>query len=676
MIGITIDNRRYFLQSGISILDACRVAGSQISRFCYNETLSIAGNCRMCLVEVEGVEKPVASCLTEVSNDMVVFTNSLFAKKARENVMEALLLNHPLDCPICDQAGECDLQDQAKVHGSDFSKFSFGKRGVEDKICSPLIQTIMTRCIHCTRCVRFSEEITGATFLGTFNRGSSTEIGGYSKNFFDSEISGNVIDLCPVGALTSKPFGFKARPWELRATETIDTTDSMGAPVYVHFKNTEIFRVLPKSNSQINGSLINDKTRFSYDAGNNNRLTKGLTLNNSKTDYVNFKWSNFFKTFDSFLTSKKITINLNEDIGLNDINLLICLSRMNKNINLYNLNANTETNNIYSWGMSDKISSIDSSKSAGIVLSLNPKVECSVINARIRSRSQKSLLSLLTLDTFFASTVPTNNINLNLQKSLRVLEGKCINFFSFLLRADSPLVLLGESLVKRGLSLFSMINYLRNIFNSINILKINQKANSEALALLNVQNMNKQMYDNSDILMCLNLENTFNTRKNIYNTEKLVFWFNTHWKELQTKLNYVLPIFSVNEEEKVLINLEQRPQKTRRSFSKPGDARSLSKIFLALFNKESSLLQKKNVHVHLNHIFSLTRNPFLFDELNRIYSLLCYNSKNYNTGMDYLYKYPTKYYMENLFAVGKFAKNSIVMKENLINTISVDKNFI
>lgn len=212
MLSVLINNVISEVKIGSSILEACRGAGVKVPRFCYHETLSIAGNCRMCLVEVEGLEKAVASCLTEVSDGMVIYTESLFAKKARESVLEELLINHPLDCPICDQAGECDLQDQAKKYGVGNSKFYVKKRAVEDKFCGPLIKTIMTRCIHCTRCVRFGSEVAGVDFLGTFNRGGSTEIGSYVPKFFNSEISGNVIDLCPVGALTSKPFRFKGRP--------------------------------------------------------------------------------------------------------------------------------------------------------------------------------------------------------------------------------------------------------------------------------------------------------------------------------------------------------------------------------------------------------------------------------------------------------------------------------
>jgi NADH-quinone oxidoreductase subunit G len=207
-----VDDQEVSVVAGASILDACKEAGVVVPRFCFHELLSLSGNCRMCLVEVEGLEKPIASCLTDFSENMVVYTNSLFAKKARESVLETLLVNHPLDCPICDQAGECDLQDETKTFGSNYTKYLFNKRSVEDKDCGPFIKTIMTRCIHCTRCVRFSSEVAGVDFLGTFNRGSATEIGGYSGNFFDSELSGNVIDLCPVGALTSKPFANSARP--------------------------------------------------------------------------------------------------------------------------------------------------------------------------------------------------------------------------------------------------------------------------------------------------------------------------------------------------------------------------------------------------------------------------------------------------------------------------------
>jgi len=208
MVSVNVNGIEILVKPGVSILEACKYAGLNLPRFCYHEILSVSGNCRMCLVEVEALEKPVASCVTEVTEGMVVYVDSPFVKKARENVVETLLLNHPLDCPICDQAGECDLQDQTKTFGANHSRYFFNKKGVEDKYCGPLIKTIMTRCITCTRCVRFSTEIAGVDFFGTLNRGGSTEIGSYVAQMFKSEISGNVIDLCPVGALTSKPYAF------------------------------------------------------------------------------------------------------------------------------------------------------------------------------------------------------------------------------------------------------------------------------------------------------------------------------------------------------------------------------------------------------------------------------------------------------------------------------------
>jgi len=293
MIKIEINGLEFLVKSNLSVLEACKYVGITIPRFCYHETLSVAGNCRMCLVEIGNSPKPVASCALPILNNMKIFVDTPLVKKARENVLETLLLNHPLDCPICDQGGECDLQDQTKIFGSDYSRFFFNKRGVEDKYCGPLIKTIMTRCIHCTRCVRFGAEIAGVEYLGTLNRGSSTEISGYLSSFFNSEISGNVIDLCPVGALTSKPYAFKARPWELRTNESIDLTDSTGSNIYVNYKESEILRILPKVNSDINDSIISDKARFSYDAVKNQRLLKLFTkkdTNSSKFEIQNWNF--------------------------------------------------------------------------------------------------------------------------------------------------------------------------------------------------------------------------------------------------------------------------------------------------------------------------------------------------------------------------------------------------
>jgi NADH-quinone oxidoreductase subunit G len=279
---LIINDRPIEVEDGLNLLQACELAGEEIPRFCYHERLSIAGNCRMCLVEVVGMPKPVASCHMAV-NDMrpgrdgeppQVRTDSALVKKAREGVMEFLLINHPLDCPICDQGGECDLQDQAMAYGVDGSRFHENKRAVEDKNIGPLIKTIMTRCIHCTRCVRFMTEVAGVSELGAIGRGEDMEITTYLEHGMTSELSGNVIDLCPVGALTSKPYAFKARPWELRKTESIDVMDGLGSNIRVDARGREIMRILPRNHDDVNEEWISDKTRFVWDGLKRARLDR------------------------------------------------------------------------------------------------------------------------------------------------------------------------------------------------------------------------------------------------------------------------------------------------------------------------------------------------------------------------------------------------------------------
>lgn len=280
-IPVYINNKKYFVPENITILQACILAGIEIPHFCYHEQLSIAGNCRMCLVKVEGSAKPVASCALPVSNNMKITTHDEDVALIRENVMELLLVNHPLDCPICDQGGECDLQDQAVRYGNDRGRYYEEKRAVEDKDCGPYIKTIMNRCIHCTRCVRFSSEIAGLDSLGTTGRGNQTEIGTYIEKSIQTEISGNLIDICPVGALTSKPYTFKARPWELTKVNGVDIEDSLGSRIVIDVKDNEILRIIPEYSSKINEDWISDKVRFSYD---NVKLQRLLRPHKKQTD--------------------------------------------------------------------------------------------------------------------------------------------------------------------------------------------------------------------------------------------------------------------------------------------------------------------------------------------------------------------------------------------------------
>src|SRR5688572_15982417 len=282
MAKIVIDGTEVDVPPEFTLLQAAEAAGAEIPRFCFHERLSIAGNCRMCLVELKGSPKPVASCAWGVRDCRpgpngeapVVNTKSPMVRKAREGVMEFLLINHPLDCPICDQGGECDLQDQAMAYGVDSSRYADNKRAVEDKYIGPLVKTIMNRCIHCTRCVRFSAEVAGVPELGAIGRGEDMEITTYLEQAMTSELQSNVIDLCPVGALTSRPFAFTARPWELGKTESIDVMDAVGSAIRVDTRGREVMRIMPRVNEQVNEEWISDKTRFIWDGLKTQRLDR------------------------------------------------------------------------------------------------------------------------------------------------------------------------------------------------------------------------------------------------------------------------------------------------------------------------------------------------------------------------------------------------------------------
>src|SRR5512147_1119736 len=287
---LLIDGKEVDVPADYTLLQACEAAGAEIPRFCYHERLSIAGNCRMCLVELKGSPKPVASCAWGVRDcrpgpngePPVVNTKTPMVKKAREGVMEFLLINHPLDCPICDQGGECDLQDQAMAYGVDSSRYAENKRAVEDKYIGPLVKTIMNRCIHCTRCVRFTTEVAGVPELGAIGRGEDTEITTYLEQAMSSELQGNVVDLCPVGALTSKPYAFAARPWELAKTETIDVMDAVGSAIRIDTRGREVMRILPRVNESINEEWISDKTRHVVDGLRVQRLDQPFVRENGR----------------------------------------------------------------------------------------------------------------------------------------------------------------------------------------------------------------------------------------------------------------------------------------------------------------------------------------------------------------------------------------------------------
>ncbi|KAF8227511.1 NADH-ubiquinone oxidoreductase [Tricholoma matsutake] len=302
-ITLTVDGKEVTVPQGSALIQACEAAGATIPRFCYHDRLAIAGNCRMCLVEVERSPKPVASCAMPAMPGAKVFTNTPMVHEARSGVMEFLLANHPLDCPICDQGGECDLQDQSMRYGSDRTRFHeiAGKRAVENKDFGPLVKTSMNRCIQCTRCVRFANEVAGVEELGTTGRGNDLQIGMYVEKTMDSELSGNVVDLCPVGALTSKPYAYHARPWELKNTESIDVMDAVGSNIRIDSRGVQVMRIQPRTNDDVNEEWISDKTRYAYDGLRFQRLTTPLIKQGDR--FVSASWEEALNAIANGLTS-------------------------------------------------------------------------------------------------------------------------------------------------------------------------------------------------------------------------------------------------------------------------------------------------------------------------------------------------------------------------------------
>jgi NADH-quinone oxidoreductase subunit G len=388
---ISIDGIEIEVDGAMTIIQAAEAAGIEIPRFCYHERLTIAGNCRMCLVEVVGgPPKPAASCAMQVRDlrpgpngeAPVVKTTSPMVKKAREGVMEFLLINHPLDCPICDQGGECDLQDQAMAYGVDFSRYREPKRASEDLNLGPLVETKMTRCISCTRCVRFTSEVAGITQMGQTGRGEDAEITSYLNMTLDSNLQGNIIDLCPVGALTSKPYAFTARPWELTKTESIDVMDALGSNIRVDTKGREVMRIIPRNHDGVNEEWISDKTRFIWDGLRRQRLDTPYVRENGRLRRAT--WGEALEKTAAAMKGKKV-VGLVGDLAPVEAaySLKLLVEGLGGQVECRTDGARLPVGNRSAYVGTAKIEDIDSAKSI-LIIGSNPRVEAAVLNARIR----------------------------------------------------------------------------------------------------------------------------------------------------------------------------------------------------------------------------------------------------------------------------------------------------
>ena len=437
--------------AGSALIQACEKAGVTIPRYCYHEKLMIAGNCRMCLVEVERAPKPVASCAWPVQPDMVVQTDSPLTHKAREGVMEFLLANHPLDCPICDQGGECDLQDQSMRYGADRGRFHEvgGKRAVEDKNMGPLIKTSMNRCIHCTRCVRFANDVAGAPELGSTGRGNDMQIGTYLETALDSEMSGNVIDLCPVGALTSKPYAFRARPWELQHAESVDVLDALGSNIRVDSRGLEVMRILPRLNDDINEEWINDKSRFACDGLKTQRLTTPLIRRDNR--FVPASWEQVLTEIGTAYQRLAPKENEFKAVAghLTETESLVVMKDLANRLNSDNLALDQDQGSKpVAHGIDIRSNYLFNSKIFGVeeadvilLVGTNPRHEAAGLNARIRKQWLRSDLVVGLVGQPFDSTFEFDHLGSSVSDLKKALSGP---WGKALQAAKRPMIIVGS----------------------------------------------------------------------------------------------------------------------------------------------------------------------------------------------------------------------------------------
>ena len=447
---LIIDGVEIEVEPGLNVLQACQIAGVEIPHFCYHERLSVAGNCRMCLVEMEKSPKPIASCAMPAADGMVIRTDSDVARKARQGVMEFLLINHPLDCPICDQGGECDLQDQAMAYGLDRGRFRESKRAVSEKYLGPLIKTIMTRCIHCTRCVRFATEVAGVEDLGATGRGEHMEIGTYVETALRSELSGNMIDICPVGALTSKPYAFAARPWELQKTQTIDVMDAVGSNVRVDARGREVMRVLPRLNEQINEEWIGDKTRFACDGLRRQRLDRPYLRRDGRLRPAS--WAEAFAAVAERLRGvpgQRIAAIAGD---LVDVEAMLALKDLMAALGSPNLDCRQDGARIDARAPAGYLfnTTIAGIERAGacLLIGTNPRWEAPLVNARLRKRFLMGRFPVATIGPSVDLTYRAERLGAGPETLREVADGRH-PFAAVLKQAERPMLVLGMGALAR-----------------------------------------------------------------------------------------------------------------------------------------------------------------------------------------------------------------------------------
>lgn len=607
---VTINDMQIDVAPGTSILQAAEALGVEIPRFCYHDKLSVPANCRMCLVEVEGgPPKPVASCAMACGEGMVINTDSEMVQKARKGVMEMLLINHPLDCPICDQGGECDLQDQAVGYGFDRSRFHENKRAVTDKELGPLIKTVMTRCINCTRCVRFAEEIAGTPVLGQMNRGEDAEIGTFVDKLVETELSGNLIDICPVGALTSRPYAFTARSWELRKTETIDVHDAVGANIRIDSRGREVLRVLPRLHEGVNEEWIGDRTRFSYDGLAKGRLDRPYIRDEDSGKLREASWD---AAFD--LIAKKLKGVKGENIAalagdLADVESMVALKDLMGALGSANMDCRTDgarfdVKNRAGYLFNSGIAGIDEADTI-LLVGTNPRYEATTINARIRRAWLERRVKIYVIGEPVDLTYPYEHVGTGPKDLEKFIKEK-----SAFDDAQKPMIIAGAGAFQRedGMAVHNLLytaaeklGVVRKAWNGFNVLH-NAASRVGALDVGFVPGEGgKDFFDilagtkdgSIEALFLLGADE-FNTRVNI-GWKTFVVYQGHHGDHGAERADVVLPASAYTEKNALYVNTEGRVQMAKAAVSPPGEAKEDWKILKALSDKMDQDLPYKTL---------------------------------------------------------------------------------
>ncbi|EKM56635.1 uncharacterized protein PHACADRAFT_118474 [Phanerochaete carnosa HHB-10118-sp] len=596
-ITLTVDGKEVTVPQGSALIQACEAAGATIPRFCYHDRLAIAGNCRMCLVEVERSPKPVASCAMPAMPGTKVFTNTPLVHEAREGVMEFLLANHPLDCPICDQGGECDLQDQSMRYGADRTRFHeiTGKRAVEDKDLGPLVKTSMNRCIQCTRCVRFANEVAGVEELGTTGRGNDMQIGMYVEKTMNSELSGNIIDLCPVGALTSKPYAFHARPWELKHTDSVDVMDAVGSNIRVDSRGVLVMRVQPRPNDDVNEEWISDKTRYAYDGLKFQRLTVPLVKRGDR--FVNASWEEALEAVAEGLARSGATGDEIQALAghLADTETLVALKDLVNRLGSDNLtldHANGHAAPIHAVDVRSNYlfnSTIPGVERADAILLVgtNPRHEAAVLNSRIRKSWLHTGLEVGLIGDRVDTTYGYDYLGSDAKAVADFVAGKG-EFAEKFKAAKYPLIIVGSALsehpdgaaVYNALAKFVELNHEKLITTEWNGFSVLQRAASRPAAYdVGFVPSKKASSVKPKFVYLLNADEV--DPKSIPRDAFVVY--QGHHGDLGAQLADVcLPAAAYTEKSTTWVNTEGRSQLGRAAVPPPGASREDWKIVRAL----------------------------------------------------------------------------------------------